>query len=147
MLNDFQEYENRVPATNCIFARVDILLKLFETVVLNSDHAFPIQFFDALPNLSILWLVVIEIKPSSPMTKITGKDEYRFRVVKVGGKNFTVLVSHLLIDRACANWNYFNFFAEGFDNVRQMHFNGMLIFLVVNVDHMEALLFLELVHG
>lgn len=80
-------------------------------MILDCNHSFSVKFLYALPNLSILWLVVIKIEPCSPVTEITWKNEYSLGIVKIRSKYFTIFVGHLFINRAGADRNYFNFLA------------------------------------
>lgn len=116
-------------------------------MILDQVHSLPIQLFNALPNLPIDRLVVRELEPISPVAKVARKNKQRFRVVKVPRKNLTIMSGSLLVHRPCHNRNQLDILPQTLDNVRQVHFQAVLVFLVVHVDHVKALLLFELVHN
>lgn len=146
MIDNFEENGNRMTSTNGVFAWVNVLLKGFKVMTLNTVHAFTIKFLDALPNLSIQGFMICEIESISPMTEIRWEDEYIFRIIKVLGKYLAIVISHLLIDRPRHNRHQLDILAQALENIRQMHLQTMLILLVVNVDHMKSLLLLKFIH-
>ena len=59
-----------MPSANGVFGGVYVLIELLVAVRLDSVHPFPIQFFDTLPNLSVVRVVVSEVKSLSPVAEV-----------------------------------------------------------------------------
>ena len=91
--------------------------------------------------------MIVKLKALTPMTKISGEYKNRFRIIKIPCKYLPIFIRHLLINGPCHNGNKLNISAQTLDNKGQVHFKTMLILLIINIDHMKALLFLQLVNG
>lgn len=81
------------------------------------------------------------------MAEITWKDKQCLWIIKVGSKYFTIFISHLFVSGPRYDRHNFNLFTQSFSNIRQMHLNGVLVFLIVNINHVKPFLLFKLVHG
>ncbi len=82
----------------------------------------------------------------SPVAEVTRYDKQGVGVIKVRRKYFAVVIGHFFIDWPSEDGYDFGVLPKRLYNERQVHFNAMLILLVVNVQHEEPLLLLEPVH-
>jgi hypothetical protein len=69
-------------------------------MVLDKVHRLAIEFLDALPYLTVYGLVVGKLEPISPVAEVARENEDGFGVVEVFSESFSVVVGHLLVDRA-----------------------------------------------
>ncbi len=146
MLYYLQEDVEGVSAADSVFARVDVLLKACEVVLLEEVHRLPVEPLNALPNLSVVLVVVSEVELLPPMAEVSREDKEGVRVVEVGRKYLAVILCHLLIDWACEYGNYLHAPAKCFYDEGQMHFVAVLVLVIVDVEHVEALFALQLIH-
>ena len=77
-----QEKSDWVAATYCVLSFIKIFWEAFEVLLFYVPHPFMIEIFYELPDLSFS-IKRLEIKMSTPVTKITWNDEYCVLVVKV----------------------------------------------------------------
>jgi hypothetical protein len=134
-------------AANCVLARVYVLFEPPKIMILDQVHRLPIQLFDTLPNLSIDRLVIRELEPISPVAKVTRENKQRFRIVKIPRKDLPIMSRPLLVHRPCHYRHQFDILAQALYNVRQVHFEAVLVLFVVHVDHVKAFFLFELVHN
>jgi hypothetical protein len=80
-------------------------------VVLNEIHCLPIQLLNALPDLTVLSLMVGKVESGSPVTKITRKYEDSFRIIKILSEDFPITIGHLFVHWTCHDWNELDIFA------------------------------------
>lgn len=131
-------------SADSISSWIDILHEVTEIVVLDMVHSLTIKFLYALPNLTVIFVVIREFMFLTPMTKIRWEDKQSFGIIEVRSKDFTIILGHFLIYRTCENWNYFDLVAYCFVDERKVHLNTMFIFLVIDVNHEKSFLFFEL---
>ena len=132
--------------TNCISSWVYVLWKLCIVMTLNVIHPFSVQFFNALPNLSTVLVKVSKSVFGSPMAKVSWKNEKRFLIVKIRCKYLAILFRHHFINRTSHYRYYFDLTSQCFLDERQMHFDAMFVFLIIDVDHMKPLFSSKLLH-
>jgi hypothetical protein len=133
-------------AANGVASGIYVLWKLCVVMTLNVVHPFSVKFFNALPNFSIILVIVSKSVLWPPMTKVSWKNEKSLLVVKVRCKDLTILFRHLLINRTSHDGYYFDFTSQGFVDQRQMHLDTMFVLLIIDVDHMKSLFSFKLLH-
>ena len=57
-------------AANGVLCLLDVLVETLSIVALNQVETSPVKFLDALPDLSLLFVVVGEIKSLTPVAEV-----------------------------------------------------------------------------
>jgi hypothetical protein len=147
VLHYLQEDEDGVPSTDCVLARVYVLLETFEVMVLDEVHPLSVQLFNALPNLTLAFVVISKIMLLSPVAKVTRYYKESIGVIEVGSEYLSIIIGHLLVHRATQNRHNFDISAKRLYDKRKMHLYAVLILLVIYIEHEKSLVAFEFVHN
>lgn len=66
-------------------------------------------------------------------------------VVEVGSKYLAILSGHFFVHWPSQYGHYLCFTPDSLVDERKLHFNAVLVLIVVNIQHEEAFLILELI--
>ena len=94
----------------------------------------------------MILIVVSELMLLAPVAEVSRKDEQGLLIVKVGGKHFPIVSSHLLAHWASQDWHYFGLVPDHLMDEGQLHFDAVLVLFIINVQHEEPFFLLELVN-
>ena len=128
-----------------ILRLLNILIKPFRVMFLNQIHTFSIQFFDRLPDLTTVLVIVLELESFAPVTEIGGNDEDCIGIIEIGGKEFAVLLLHGVVCSSDHDGDKFEIGAETFVDEGEMHLETMLFVFVIRLYILELALVLQLV--
>ena len=92
------------------------------------------------------FVVIGEVVLLAPVAEISGEDEESAWVIEVRCKYFAVVIGHFFVDWTDHDRHDFHFFPKCLHNERQVHLDTVLVLLIVEVQHEEALFLLQLVH-
>ena len=70
MLHDLEMKVQYMSSTNGVPRRIDIAKEIFEFMTLDMIHSFSIKFFNTLPDLTMIFIMISKLVFVSPMTKI-----------------------------------------------------------------------------
>lgn len=125
---------------------MDVLLKVAVILILDVIHPFSIQLLDTLPNLPMILVMVGVLVLGTPVTKIGGENKQGMLIVEVGSEYLAILSGHFFVNWPSQYGHYLCFTPDCLVYERKLHFNAVLVLVVVNIQHEEAFLILELIN-
>lgn len=105
MFDYFEKDADIMSPTYRVFGRINIFVESLVAMRLDMVHPFPVQALNALPNLSLVRVVVGEVESLSPVAEVAGKDKKSGGIVEIGRKYFAVVLGHFLVYWSSENGN------------------------------------------
>ena len=133
-----------MPSAYGVLGLLNVLLESFGIMILNKIHALSIHPLDRLPNLPMLLIVLCVIEPLAPMTKIRGYHKNSIWVIKVRGKQLSILLLHRIVSSSNHDRDQFQVLPHALANEGQMHLQTVLFVLIIRLDILKLSLLFEL---
>jgi hypothetical protein len=125
---------------------MNVFVEALKVVPLDKVHALPIEPLDSLPNLPSVLVMVSKIELLAPVAEVCRNNEESALLIEIRSKNLPIILSHLLVHWSCENGNYLDVPSEGFYDEGKMHLDTVLVFVIVYIQHVEALLGFKLIN-